>query len=535
MTRKPIVLLILLVSVLSTAAAAIHVPMLFIISNRCLACHNGLVTPKGEEVSIGVDWRSSMMANSARDPYWQAGIRRETLIHPMVKAAIENECAACHMPMTRYQAKAEGRMGKVFAHLPIIPQKTPEDALAADGVSCTLCHQIRKDKLGERESFVAGFVIDTKTPPGSRRIFGPYEVDEGRQLVMKSSSGFRPEKGEQIQSSELCATCHTLFTHAFNEKGEVVGELPEQVPYLEWKHSAYYREQNCQSCHMPKVEGKMPISSTLGKPREDFGRHAFRGANFFIPKVLNLHGDVLGVIAEPLELATASARATNHLETSAAEVSIPEARIEGNILRAEVSVSNLAGHKLPSAYPSRRAWIHFTVLDAQGRVVFESGRPNPDGSIAGNDNDADRSHFEPHYKEIRSPEEVQIYESILGTRGNEVTTVLLAATQYLKDNRILPVGFDKASADGDIRVKGGAAEDADFEGGSDRVRYIFPVDESAGPFTVRAEFWYQPISYRWAHNVSDHPSAEAERFLSYFEAFSTSSGVLLARAEATAR
>jgi hypothetical protein len=168
-------------------------------------------------------------------------------------------------------------------------------------------------------------------------------------------------------------------------------------------------------------------------------------------------------------------------------------------------------------------------------VVFESGRPNPDGSIAGNDNDADRSRFEPHYKEIRSPEEVQIYESILGTPGNEVTTVLLAATQYLKDNRILPVGFDKASADGDIRVKGGAAEDADFEGGSDRVRYIFPVDESAGPFTVRAEFWYQPISYRWAHNVSDHPSAEAERFLSYFEAFSTSSGVLLARAEATAR
>jgi hypothetical protein len=286
---------------------------------------------------------------------------------------------------------------------------------------------------------------------------------------------------------------------------------------------------------MPKVEGKMPISSTLGKLREDFARHVFRGGNFFIFKIINRHRDALGVIAEPLELATVSARTTSHLETSAAKVSVPEARVEDGILRAEVAISNLAGHKLPSAYPSRRAWIRFAVLDRNGTVVFESGRLNPDGSIAGNDNDEDRSRFEPHYGEIRSPEEVQIYEAILGAPGDKVTTVLLAATHYLKDNRILPLGFNKATADGDISVKGGAAEDADFEGGGDRVRYAVPVDESARPFTVRAELWYQPISYRWAHNLGDLPSAEAERFISYFEAFSTSSGVILARDEARGR
>ena len=47
-------------------------------SDRCMACHNQLTTPNGQDVSIGLDWRSSMMANSARDPYWQASIRRET-------------------------------------------------------------------------------------------------------------------------------------------------------------------------------------------------------------------------------------------------------------------------------------------------------------------------------------------------------------------------------------------------------------------------------------------------------------------------
>jgi len=51
-------------------------------ADRCLACHNGLTTPDGKDVSIGFDWRSSIMGNSARDPYWQASVRREDIDHP---------------------------------------------------------------------------------------------------------------------------------------------------------------------------------------------------------------------------------------------------------------------------------------------------------------------------------------------------------------------------------------------------------------------------------------------------------------------
>ena len=42
----------------------------------------------GEDISIGWNWRATMMANSARDPYWQAGIRRETMDHPALSSAI---------------------------------------------------------------------------------------------------------------------------------------------------------------------------------------------------------------------------------------------------------------------------------------------------------------------------------------------------------------------------------------------------------------------------------------------------------------
>ena len=128
-------------------------------SDRCMACHNQLITPKGQDVSIGLDWRSSIMANSARDPYWQASIRRETIDHASVSRDVQDECSACHMPITRYEAKSRGEKGEVFAFLPF-PAKNDEAAQAEDGVTCSVCHQISKEKLGTRESFNAGFVID---------------------------------------------------------------------------------------------------------------------------------------------------------------------------------------------------------------------------------------------------------------------------------------------------------------------------------------------------------------------------------------
>src|SRR5262245_47520787 len=80
---------------------------LFQTSDRCFACHNGLSTAAGEDISIGFGWRPTLMANSARDPYWQAGVRRETIDHPEAKKDIEDECSKCHMPMARYQSRYE--------------------------------------------------------------------------------------------------------------------------------------------------------------------------------------------------------------------------------------------------------------------------------------------------------------------------------------------------------------------------------------------------------------------------------------------
>ena len=66
-------------------------PALFETSDRCQACHNGQTTPRGEDISFGRAWRTTMMANAARDPYWHAGVRRESTDFPAVQAVIEGE------------------------------------------------------------------------------------------------------------------------------------------------------------------------------------------------------------------------------------------------------------------------------------------------------------------------------------------------------------------------------------------------------------------------------------------------------------
>ncbi len=506
-------------------------PHLFTTGAACISCHSNLVTPSGEDISIGTGWRASMMANSARDPYWQAAVRRETMDHPDAQARIEDECASCHMPMSRFEAKAADKQGQVFAHLPVGQKTHRTDDLAADGVSCTVCHQITAEKLGARESFTAGFVIDTETPLEQRAIFGPYDVDAGRSTVMHSASGFRQVESRHIQQSELCATCHTLFTEAIGPTGEVTGELPEQVPYLEWRHSAYREERSCQSCHMPVVQDTTAISSVLGENRTGVSRHVFQGGNFFMLRMLNRYRAELGVEALPNELEATARQTEHHLQLNTARISIENAERAQNVLRVEVRLENMAGHKLPTGYPSRRSWIHFTVHDRNGAPIFESGGIRSTGEIPGNDNDNDSARYEPHYQEITKSDQVQIYESVMVDMQDQVTTGLLLGMRYIKDNRLLPRGFDKASASEDIAVHGRAKEDADFIGGSDAVRYIVDVRGRQGPFAVQASLWYQPIGYRWAHNLKGYDAPETNRFVEFYDSMSEISGIPLATTE----
>jgi hypothetical protein len=510
-------------------------PAHFVTGDRCMSCHNGLTTPSGRDASIGFDWRASMMANSSRDPYWQASVRREVLDHPTASALIQDDCSTCHMPMQRFAEHAAGRKGLVFDRFPTKQGTAPLDSLAADGVSCTTCHQIQNERLGDSSSFNGGFVIDTTTPIGRRPVFGPYEVNRGHTTVMHSSSSFVPTQSEHIRESELCATCHTLYTPSLDSAGRRVGTLPEQMPFLEWKHSAYRNERTCQSCHMPLVVApgdSVPITAIQGEPRQDVRRHWFPGGNFFVLGMLNRYRAELAVEAFPQELDLAMSQ-TREVLAQAATVTVRPGRAAAGHLVADVEVTNLTGHKLPTAYPSRRVWLHVVVRDRSGATVFESGVLTRTGRIVGNDNDDDRLKYEPHYREITQPGQVQIYESIMRDVYGAVTTGIVSGLGYAKDSRILPRGFDKGTASRDIAVVGDAASDPAFVGGSARTRYNIDVTRAQGPFRMVVELWYQPIGFRWAQNLRLQPAPETDRFVRYYESMADVSGTVLARDSVT--
>ena len=500
-------------------------------SDRCLACHNGLATPSGTDVSIGFHWRATMMANSSHDPYWQGSVRREVTDHPESQPKIEDECSVCHMPITRYEARLRGKTGQIFAHLPISTDD-PEQRQAADGVSCSVCHQITKEKLGTPESYNGGFVVHPPDADGLRTEYGPFEIQKGRTTIMRSSTeGYRPDKSDHIRDSELCATCHTLKTEALGAGGKVIGALPEQMPYPEWLHSDYRNKQSCQDCHMPEIKEPVQVARVLGELREGARVHSFIGGNFFMLNMLNRYRGELNVSALPPELQNGAEATLEFLRTRTASVAIENVTTVSGRLQADVVVRNKTGHKLPTAYPSRRAWLHFVVRDRDGRVVFESGALNADGSIVGNDNDVDPSRFEPHYTEISSADQVEIYESILGDENGQVTTGLLKGVGYLKDNRVLPDGFDKQTADKDVAVVGDAFKDPAFAAGTHRIRYSASVGTAPGPYAVEAELWYQPIGFRWANNLKPYNSAdEPRRFNTFFDSMQSATAALLAHA-----
>jgi len=523
----PVSALALSLSVPGVAADA----TLFQTSDRCIACHNGLVTPGGQDVSIAANWRASIMANSARDPYWQASVRREVLDHPAANAAIQDECSTCHMPMLHYEARQHSRPAAVFDHLPL-DGHSHDTRTAADGVSCSLCHQITPGNLGTHASFNGGFEIGAPVA-GTRKEFGPFVVEPEVKRIMHSSTvRFEPEPGNHIRSSELCATCHTLHTHALDAKGETEASLPEQVPYQEWLHSAYSTTQSCQSCHMPRVDEPRRISRVFGPPRTGMAQHSFVAANFFMQRMLQTYREPLAVIAPAPELGAAAQATRAFLAGRSAQLLVRDAAFADGTLSFQVQVTNLGGHKLPTAYPSRRAWLHVRATGADGQVIFESGALRPDGSIVGNDNDEDATHYEPHYRVIRKPEQVEIYESILGDAKGSVTTGLLSAVGYLKDNRILPRGFDKHTAEKDIAVHGDAADDPDFTDQGDVIRFALPIGAGRSPVRITAELLCQPIGFRWAKNLGPYPAAETARFGSYYGALAGESAAVLARAEA---
>jgi hypothetical protein len=499
--------------------AMIDSNILFPTAKTCRGCHGhdqnmiAFITFSGEDVNIYDDWRSNMMANSAKDPFWRAKVTHEILVNPAHSLALQDKCTSCHAPAGHYQAKLKGQaqhylLSDLYA-----------DSLGLDGVTCQACHAQSPALIGSLHSGNLNFDLNK-----IRVAYGPYQFVFAPP--MHTFVGITPLYGEHITEAGLCAGCHTLITETVDLQGQLTGQtFVEQATYHEWLNSRYDAEKDnitCQSCHMPRIDDAVVISANYQflAPKYPFGLHDMAGANVTMLQLMKDNRQTLGIDAEAVHYDSTIAATLRMLQQKTLDLELKNKGSYSDTMRFSLRLLNKTGHKFPSGYPSRRAWVELEVRDQSGQTIFHSGKAAPDHSLP--DEDAT---FEPHHQVIRSPQQVQIYEIVPADVTGKFTTLLERAATALKDNRLPPQGFRKNHPVYDTTRIYGVDNDPDFnlfpdgeEGsGADVVHFHLPSQGYTGYVSVRAKVWYQSLPPKWMAPMFDFNSPEIDAFRAMFD------------------
>lgn len=480
---------------------------LFAGSGVCLKCHGpdslgvASVDMNGNDVNVVSDWRSTIMANSAKDPFWRAKVSHETLLYPQHQQDIETKCTSCHAPLGHFNALHLGNNTYSMAD-------ALADPLALDGVSCLACHQ-----QTDAEPLFSGHLhYDT-----FKVAYGPYQFP----LVspMLTQTGYKPEYSPHISDANICAGCHTLITQTLDYDGNPTENyFVEQATYHEWLNSVYTDSVSCQGCHMPSLD-KWPVYLVTGSQtdaRNPFFLHELVGGNVSMLKLLQKNVETLGLTANEAQFEETIQKTLHMLQQRTLLADLRLVMRTDTQATFSLKLTNLAGHKFPSGYPSRRAFVEFFVATEDGDTLFHSGAFDTDNfELYGQNPD-----YEPHYDTIVSEEEVQIYELVMGDVNGDVTTVLLRAKQPLKDNRLPPAGFSQTHPVYDTtQIAGAALADQNFnfengvEGtGTDHITFLVPTTQANQLLIATARVWYQPMPPKWNQEMFAHSTADIDLF-----------------------
>jgi hypothetical protein len=503
----------------------------FSTSGACAVCHDNAAgaTAMRDEYGRGIApfdlWQSSMMANASRDPLWRAVVSAEIAATPAAAQVIGEKCNTCHSPMASTDARL---LDEPLPTVEVLVDDSERMALALDGVSCSACHQIEPDGLGTEESFSGGYTV-----AAIGNAYGPHENPFAHP--MEHRSGFAPVSSDHMLDSGLCATCHTLTTDALAPDGSATGgHVVEQGPYLEWQLSDFANQTSCQDCHMPQTsEDGVPISTKIAhnpfgrdfppvRARSPFGRHLFVGGNTLILAILRDWSDILNPAATERAFQATIEATRAQLAERTARLTLSRVRLDGNALTLTAQIEVLTGHKFPTGIPLRRAWLHVTVTDARGALLFESGDWDASGKLVDQSgvvlpSESPGGPILPHVDRVATSSSVPVYEGVLADRDGAPTFLLLRGEGWIKDNRLLPAGFDRAAALATEIAPVGVDGDADFLGGADAVHYEVDVTGGIPPLTVEAELLYQPLSARWASELFASRTPEALGFQAMYE------------------
>ena len=540
------------------------------------------VSPYGE-------WRWSPMGLAGRDPVFYAQLESEMAFLdaklPKAKDTVVNLCFSCHNAMGQRQLEIDTGKASYTTEYPktkdLHDPRFEYGALGRDGISCAVCHHIKSTVSKSEMQFIAEDGAGCFQNTGADELEGPF--DKPVTIPMQNSLGVKPVHDAYTQSARICGTCHTIplpvldartpGAHAVSgkcqsEQCQTETCSYEQATYLEWVNSAYQNVikpaqqgnvRSCQDCHMTGTLNGTPVQAQIAAvedghyPATDFrapsaelnvpirasgyARHQFQGLNVFLLAMFDQYNDLLGVRKcdymangcndkDPKSGIPFAMR--NFLDQAASQtatVAVSKPSIQGSTLTADVTVTNLTGHRFPSGVSFRRAFIDFKVVNATtNTVLFESGATNSIGAIVDMSGNVLPSEFigstgpgghdyQPHFwspgKPITSDKQAQIYEELLKDADGNFTTSFLRQDEHFKDNRILPLGWRHDGPDLNQffgkPLEGTYSHHTEDDphyrdplgaNGQSVVRYAVPLPPNTNPASVvvTAQLYYQAVS-----------------------------------------
>jgi hypothetical protein len=440
----------------------------------CQRCHGEYA-----EYAAHDQWQGTMMANSFRDPVFRAALAITNQDLPIAG----DFCLRCHAPVGWLAGESTPGDGSRIG------------AAGADGISCEFCHRTEaRSLIGNAQYFVVNQPIE----------WGPYPAHPSGNLMI-IATGRRPLFSEHVSQSEMCATCHDITNP--------LTQFPIESTYSEWKNSAFAAEgKECQDCHLPDYPGggfaaQDPRVTTPF--RENLPQHLFVGGNVWVPLALaELHPELKRQTAYE----QTSQRAAAMLRDAAKlEVQLQPGERADELL-AQVTVTNLSGHKLPTGYPEgRRMWLRVVARDEAGRAMFESGRY-----------DADEAR-------LIEDRHIKTYETKLGIPGRGESFHFILNGEVLKDNRIPPRGY--------VPIERTQPVGAEYAPGQywDVTSYRIGLGGARGQITVTAELFYQTASREYVEFLRDEDRTDewGRRLFDLWQRTGKSAPVLMASAQAS--
>jgi tetratricopeptide (TPR) repeat protein len=338
-------------------------PKAFLSAEYCGHCHQEAYQ----------QWRQALHSNSFRTPFYRQSVN---ILIRTKGIEYSRHCDSCHNPIAVLSGAltANSSASRMFDR---------------DGLTCTTCHSITsvKSKLGNGGFVMAvpSVLVDEK----GNRIAG---MVPDAEILAHLDRHSKAVMQDIYHSPEYCASCHKANLPPMLNDYKWIRAF---TAYDEWQNSKFSNRNpltfytadftTCQGCHMKRSANVLPEP---GSKNGTFASHRWLAGNTAVPFYYGF--------GEQLDKTIVFLRTGNYLNVDifglkvgssdkmiAPLGTVPFSLRAGEDLEVWVVIQNkMIGHSLvPEVRDLYEAWTQFTVLDANGAKIYESGFLKPDGML----------------------------------------------------------------------------------------------------------------------------------------------------------